>query len=219
MLAKGLPMVRSRDAFVTKGESTTPRATIHALFTGARPTVTESTTGNMTQVVFPSTRPELSAYSLLSEKILPFVVMRSLDVRRSLQKAISASLRNSDLAKSSDCCPNLKSPTSPRRIVLNLTAEQREQVATELKRFAGDLNLTDDQKEKLQTALAQAREKVGEYLKNNPTATKADIIAKVRANRDEIRQRVVSFLSPDQLSKWDSEVAKAKEFLGQKLDA
>ena len=102
---------------------------------------------------------------------------------------------------------------------MNLTAEQREQVATELKRFAGDLNLTDDQKEKLQAALAEAREKVGEYLKDNPTATKADIIAKVRAHRDEIRQRVVKFLSPDQLSKWDSEVAKAKEFLGQKFDA
>ena len=102
---------------------------------------------------------------------------------------------------------------------MNLTAEQREQVATELKRFAGDLNLTNDQKEKLQTALAEGREKVGEYLKNNPTATRADIIAKVKGNRDEIRQRVVKFLSPDQLSKWDSEIAKAKEFLGQKVDA
>ncbi len=29
---------------------------------------------------------------------------------------------------------------------MSLTAEQREQVATELKRFAADLNLTDDQK-------------------------------------------------------------------------
>ena len=102
---------------------------------------------------------------------------------------------------------------------MNLTAEQREQVATELKRFAGDLNLSDEQKEKLQTALAEARERVGEYLRNNPNTTKADIIAKVRAHRDEIRQRVVNFLTPEQLSKWDSEVAKAKEFLGQKLDA
>ena len=101
---------------------------------------------------------------------------------------------------------------------MNLTAEQREQVATELKRFAGDLNLTDDQKEKLHAALAEAREKVGEYVKNNPNATKADIIAKVKANRDEIRQQVVNFLTPDQLSKWDTQVAKAKEFLGQKLD-
>ena len=102
---------------------------------------------------------------------------------------------------------------------MNLTADQREQVATEVKRFAADLNLTDDQKQKLHDALAEGREKIGEYVKNNPGTTKADIIAKVKANRDEIRQRVVKFLSPDQLSKWDSEIAKAKEFLGQKLDA
>ena len=102
---------------------------------------------------------------------------------------------------------------------MNLTAEQREQVATELKRFAGDLNLSDEQKEKLQTALAEARERVGDYLRNNPNATKADIIAKVKMHRDEIRQRVVKFLNPEQLSKWDSEIAKGKEFLGHKLDA
>jgi periplasmic protein CpxP/Spy len=102
---------------------------------------------------------------------------------------------------------------------MNLTADQRAQVATELKSFAADLNLTDDQKQKLQAALEEGREKVAEYVKNNPGTTKADIIAKVKANRDEIRQRVVKFLSPEQLSKWDSEVAKAKEFLGQKMDA
>ena len=102
---------------------------------------------------------------------------------------------------------------------MSLTAEQREQVATELKRFAGDLNLSDEQKEKLQTALTEARERVADYLKNNPNTTKADIIAKVMANRTEIRQRVVKFLTPEQLTKWDTEVAKAKEFLGHKLDA
>jgi protein CpxP len=102
---------------------------------------------------------------------------------------------------------------------MNLTAEQREQVATELKRFAADLNLNNEQKEKLHTALAEGREKIGEYLKNNPNTTKADIIAQVKAHRGEIRQRVVNFLSPEQLTKWDSEVAKAKEFLGQKVDA
>ena len=102
---------------------------------------------------------------------------------------------------------------------MNLTADQREQVASELKRFAGDLNLTEDQKQKLQTALTEARERVGDYLRDNPNATKADIIAKVKAHRDEIRQHVVKFLSPDQLSKWDSEIAKGKEFLGQKLEA
>ena len=102
---------------------------------------------------------------------------------------------------------------------MSLTTEQREQVATELKSFAGGLNLTDEQKEKLHAALAEGREKVGEYLKNNPNTTKADIVAKVKEHRDEIRQRVVKFLSPEQLSKWDNEVAKGKEFLGQKIDA
>ena len=102
---------------------------------------------------------------------------------------------------------------------MNLTVEEREQVVTELKHFAGDLKLSDEQKEKLQSALTGAREKIGEYLKNNPGTTRADIIAKVKAHRDEIRQRVVKFLTPEQLTKWDSEIAKAKEFLGQKLDA
>ena len=100
-----------------------------------------------------------------------------------------------------------------------LTSEHREQAAAEVKHFAADLNLTDEQKEKLQTALAGAREKVAEYMKSNPNTTRTDIIAKVKAHRDEIRQHVVKFLSPEQLAKWDAGIAKAKEFLGQKLDA
>ena len=102
---------------------------------------------------------------------------------------------------------------------MNLTTEEREQVSAELKRFASDLNLTDDQKEKLRVALTEAREKIAEYLQQNPNTTKADIISKVVANRDAIRQRVVNFLSPEQLKKWDDEKAKAKEFLGQKIAA
>ena len=99
-----------------------------------------------------------------------------------------------------------------------ITTEEREQVAQELKRFAHDLNLSDQQKEKLHTALMDARERVGDYLKQNPHTSRADIIAKVKDHRAEIRQRVVNFLTPDQLTKWDSEVAKAKEFLGHRLD-
>jgi predicted HTH transcriptional regulator len=100
-----------------------------------------------------------------------------------------------------------------------ITTQEREQVKSELKRFGQDLNLTDQQKEKLQSALEGAREKVTEYLKKNPNTSRADIVAKVKEHRDEIRQRVVNFLSPDQLTKWDAEVAKAKEFLGQKMEA
>ena len=100
-----------------------------------------------------------------------------------------------------------------------ITAEEREQVVSELKRFGQDLNLTDQQREKLQSTLVEAREKLADYLKKNPGTTRADIVAKVKAHRDEIRQRVVRFLSPEQLTKWDDETAKAKEFLGQKLEA
>ncbi|MGA7246055.1 MAG: hypothetical protein WB561_15815 [Terracidiphilus sp.] len=100
-----------------------------------------------------------------------------------------------------------------------ITAEEREQVVSELKRFAHDLNLTDQQKEKLQSALVEAREKVAEYLKKNPNTTRADIVAKVKAHRDEISQRIANFLSPDQLVKWKAEMSKAREFLGQKLEA
>lgn len=102
---------------------------------------------------------------------------------------------------------------------MTITPEQREQVATELRRFAGDLNLTDQQKEKLHTALAEKREKVGEYLKAHPETTKADIVKYVKEHRAEIHDRIAAFLNPEQLSKWDSEVAKAKEFLGQRLDS
>ncbi|MGC1424645.1 MAG: hypothetical protein WA354_23220 [Terracidiphilus sp.] len=100
-----------------------------------------------------------------------------------------------------------------------ITAEEREQVVSELKRFGHDLNLTEPQREKLQTTLVDAREKLADYLKKNPNTTRADIAAKVMAHRDEIRQRVANFLSPDQLTKWNAEMAKAKEFLGQRLEA
>jgi periplasmic protein CpxP/Spy len=100
-----------------------------------------------------------------------------------------------------------------------ITTEEREQVASELKRFAHDLNLTDQQKERLQSALVEAREKVAEYMKSHPNTSRAEIIAKVKEHRAEIRQRVVNFLSPDQLTKWDAEVAKAKEFLGHRLES
>ena len=38
---------------------------------------------------------------------------------------------------------------------MNLTPEQRDQVAAELKRFGADLQLTDDQKAKLQEILGE----------------------------------------------------------------
>ncbi|MGE0407290.1 MAG: hypothetical protein AB7O65_13425, partial [Candidatus Korobacteraceae bacterium] len=62
---------------------------------------------------------------------------------------------------------------------MNLTPEQRAQAADEIKKFGADLNLSDEQKEKLHTAMAEARAKVQEYVRQNPNASRADIIAKV----------------------------------------
>jgi periplasmic protein CpxP/Spy len=100
-----------------------------------------------------------------------------------------------------------------------LTPEQRDMVANELKKFATDLNLSEDQKQKLHTFLSEASEKLHEYRQQNPNVSKEDLIKKVADNRAAIRQRLVNFLTSEQLTKWDAEVAKAKEFLGQKIAA
>jgi len=86
-------------------------------------------------------------------------------------------------------------------------------------RFAADIRLTEEQREKLQTALADGREKIGEYMKSHPNTTRAEIVAKVKENRGQIHDRLAKVLDSEQLVKWDNEVAKAKEFLGQKLDS
>lgn len=100
---------------------------------------------------------------------------------------------------------------------MNLTPEQRNQVANEVKRFAADLHLSSEQKDKLQAAFQDARGKLGDYMKEHPGVTKADIVKEVTGQRDQIRQRVVNFLNPEQLKKWDTEIVKAKDFLGQHM--
>jgi len=95
-----------------------------------------------------------------------------------------------------------------------LNAEAKEAVVTELKRFATSLNLSEAQKGQLQTALENAREKLDEIRRTHPDMTRADVIEKLKSVRGTARERLVQFLTPDQLTKWDAEVAKAKTFLG-----
>jgi periplasmic protein CpxP/Spy len=102
---------------------------------------------------------------------------------------------------------------------MSLTSEQRDTIATELKSLVSSLNLSDDQKQRLQGFMTEASEKVQEYKQQNPNASREDLLKKVAENRSAIRQRLVNFLTPDQLTKWDTEISKAKEFLGQKLAA
>jgi periplasmic protein CpxP/Spy len=95
--------------------------------------------------------------------------------------------------------------------------EQAKIVETELKNFAADLNLSDAQKAQLKTALENAQERIDEIRAKNPDVTRADVIAKLQEVRSQVRERVVKFFTPEQLTKWDAGVARAKSFLGQNL--
>jgi periplasmic protein CpxP/Spy len=103
--------------------------------------------------------------------------------------------------------------------VMNLTQEQREVIVVELRKFGSELNLSAEQKEKLHNFLTESYGKLQEYKSQNPQASKEDIINRVAAHRAQLRERLVNFLTPEQLKKWDAGVGKAKEFLGQKLAA
>jgi periplasmic protein CpxP/Spy len=100
-----------------------------------------------------------------------------------------------------------------------LSTEQIANLTSELKQLGSNLNLSDDQKEKLRASMSDAYERFQQYKAQNPNATKEDVIKKIADNRASIRQRLVNFLTPEQLSKWDAEVGKAREFLGQKIAA
>ena len=100
-----------------------------------------------------------------------------------------------------------------------MRAELNEVVETELRRFATDLNLSDAQKSQLKTALENAHERIDEVRAKNPNASRADVVSKIKESRGAIRERVEKFFTPEQLTKWDAEVTKAKEFLGERLDS
>jgi periplasmic protein CpxP/Spy len=100
-----------------------------------------------------------------------------------------------------------------------LTSEQRDAILREAKNLGASLNLSDDQKQKLHGFMTEASEKLHDYKQQNPHATREDLMKKIADNRAAIRQRLTKFLSPEQLTKWDAEVSKVKEFLGQKLAA
>jgi hypothetical protein len=105
-------------------------------------------------------------------------------------------------------------PTQQRIKKMSLSMEQAQTIRNELKRFAGDLNLSDEQKSKLHEQLAFVAGTLHEYKKSHPNVTRQDIIKAVAAHRTELREGLERFLNPEQLKKWDAEVAKAREFLG-----
>jgi predicted HTH transcriptional regulator len=100
-----------------------------------------------------------------------------------------------------------------------MTPRTTDAVATELKRFAQELTLSDSQKEQLRTQLADKHAKLQEFMQQNPNISRQEMIQKVASVRGSIREQIVKFLTPQQLEKWDTEVTKAKEFLGHRVAA
>jgi hypothetical protein len=100
-----------------------------------------------------------------------------------------------------------------------MSPEKLDAVTTELKRIGQSLNLSDDQKAKLRTFLAEKHAKIQEFRQQNPSISQQDLIQKIKSMRGSLREHVVKFLTPEQLGKWDAEVAKARDFLGHNIAA
>jgi Spy/CpxP family protein refolding chaperone len=98
-----------------------------------------------------------------------------------------------------------------------MRAELIEVVETELKRFAADLNLSEAQKTQLKTVLENAHDRIDEVRQRNPNVSREEVVAKLKEVRASIRERVEKFLTPEQLTKWDQQVTKAKTFLGEQV--
>jgi hypothetical protein len=104
----------------------------------------------------------------------------------------------------------------PARKRSNMTPEEVNNIANELKRLGGELKLSDDQREKVRTFLADKYEQLQDYRKNNPNISKEDIAQYIAKNRAAGREKLEKFLTPEQLKIWDAEIAKAKDFLSQR---
>ena len=94
-----------------------------------------------------------------------------------------------------------------------METQMQDTVANELKRIAADLNLTDAQKAQAKVAIEGAQKKIADYKASGKTPTPQEIAA-WKAN---FRERLVKFLTPEQLTKWDAEAAKARMFMGQPM--
>jgi periplasmic protein CpxP/Spy len=100
-----------------------------------------------------------------------------------------------------------------------MTPDDLSIVTAELKQFATTLNLSDTQKEQVKAFLTEKYTKLQEFRQQNPNISKEELLQRMASIRSTGREQLVKFLTPEQLTKWDAEVAKAKEFFGQKIAA
>ncbi len=94
-----------------------------------------------------------------------------------------------------------------------MTPDELNNIVVELKRLGSELSLSDHQKEGLKTFLTEKYEQLQAYKKENPNVSKEDLAQYIAKNRSAGREKLEKFLTPEQLTKWDAEIAKAKDFL------
>lgn len=100
-----------------------------------------------------------------------------------------------------------------------MTPEDLNILSNELKQYASNLNLSDTQKEQLKTFLTEKYTRLQEFRQQNPNISKEDLVQRIAGIRSSGREQLVKFLTPEQLTKWDAEATKAKEFFGQRIAA
>lgn len=71
-----------------------------------------------------------------------------------------------------------------------MTPDELNNITVELKRLGGELNLSDDQKNKLKTYLTEKYEKLQEYKKQNPNVSKEDVAQYIAKNRSAGREKL-----------------------------
>jgi Spy/CpxP family protein refolding chaperone len=87
-----------------------------------------------------------------------------------------------------------------------MTPDVKSRIEDEIRRFATDLNLSDPQKAQLRTAFENAE-------------TKLDEGTPFQKVRGSIREQATKILTPQQLTKWDDAMSKARTFLGHSIKA
>ena len=100
-----------------------------------------------------------------------------------------------------------------------ISSEERDLIRNELKRIVQTLDLTDKQQGRVHAALTDAYQNLHEYKRRHLGASNEDLVKRLAANRESVRESLAKFLSAEQLARWDAEFARAKEFLGQKFAA
>ena len=98
-----------------------------------------------------------------------------------------------------------------------MTAE--EVVDVEIERLSNAMALSDDQKQKVLQFLRNEWSQLLAFLQRNPGISRGELFQRLQIIHSSGRAQIAAFLSPEQLTTWDDETAKAMERLSQKLAA